>query len=239
VWLRRLGCHLNPYSNKSKEDWVLDGLSLIMQGLVIPVLQVTLIYHLWGTLFPTWEHTVHLNGATQFVLSFVGVDYLYYWNHRWLHQGGWDAHKVHHTVTEMDVLGTSRNTLWSSFLIVYLWIHALMLFVIDEPSGYLVGVSLTAALDLWRHSHFSPLANHHLLSSLAYKLTNVWLMLPHDHAWHHSNVNVGQNFGGNFKIWDKVHRTYVENDTFPTSMGLKLNLTMFQKLICPVKEDRC
>ncbi|MEL6321887.1 MAG: sterol desaturase family protein [Cyanobacteria bacterium J06626_14] len=226
------------YFNKPKEDWLLDGIGLVMQGIVIPALQVTLIYHFWSWLFPSWEYVLHLSGWLQFVISFVCVDYLYYWNHRSLHHSFlWNVHKVHHTVSEMDVLGTSRNTLWSSFFVVYLWVHALMLFVLDHPNGYVLGVSLTAALDLWRHSRFSllPFQRKH---PLVYRFFSSWLMLPHNHAWHHSSTEGNKNYGGNLNIWDKIHRTYHGESSYPRSIGIKLNLSIIQKLVLPIDDER-
>ncbi|MEA5463639.1 sterol desaturase family protein [Leptothoe sp. PORK10 BA2] len=138
---------------KSMADWIIDTAGLWVQGLLIPLWQLTLLQGLYQQLFSGWHHSLVLPPVIAFVLSFVGVDYLYYWNHRLLHSPwGWFAHRVHHTVTTMDVLGTSRNTLWSSFLLVYLWGHGLLIYLLADPTAYVLGMSLTAALDLWRHS---------------------------------------------------------------------------------------
>ncbi|MEB3213819.1 MAG: sterol desaturase family protein [Leptolyngbyaceae bacterium] len=232
--LKLLHWSIGSYADKSKADWILDGLGLITQGIVIPALQVTVIYRLWSWIVPSWENAIHLGWGWQFSLSFVCVDYLYYWNHRGLHHPWlWNAHKVHHSVTQMDVLGTSRNTLWSSFLIVYLWVHALMIMVLAHPGGYVFGVSLTAVLDLWRHSSFSLRPDQFRYPWL-YALIAPWLILPHDHAWHHSNSVESKNFGGNFKLWDKIHGTYLQKDTYPSSIGVSLNLTTIQKLFMPI-----
>ncbi|NJL11283.1 MAG: sterol desaturase family protein, partial [Calothrix sp. SM1_7_51] len=164
-------------------------------------------------------------------LSFIFVDYLYYWNHRLFHTDWlWFVHQVHHTVTVMDVLGTSRNTLWTSFLIIYLWIHSLFIYLLSDPSWYIFGVSLTCALDLWRHSRIAPEP-----TSLIYKLISEWLTLPQDHAQHHCSDNGGANYGANFKIWDKIHSTYRTNNDLPESLGTKSNLSIIQKLFLPIE----
>ena len=109
-----------------------------------------------------------------FILSFVLVDYLYYWNHRLLHSRWlWRLHLVHHTVTEMQVFETARNTLWTSFFIIYLWVHGLFIYLLKDPNWYVAGVSLTCALDLWRHSAMALAPN-----SLLYRLISGWLILP-------------------------------------------------------------
>ena len=67
---------------KSPTDWILDGAGLWVQGLLIPLLQLTLLQTLYQQLFPAWHHSLSVYPVFAFILSFVVVDYLYYWNHR-------------------------------------------------------------------------------------------------------------------------------------------------------------
>lgn len=213
---------------KSRKDWVLDAVGLFFQGVLIPVLQIAVVYQLYRHFLPSDGGSLHLHPIAAFFLSFVLVDYVYYWNHRLLHTRWWPLHIVHHTVTEMHVLGTSRNTLWTSFLIVYLWIHALFIYLLQDPTWYIAGVSLTSALDLWRHSEIEPTPR-----SWLYRLLSPFLILPHDHAWHHARVCDRGNYGANLKLWDKIHRTYYKCDRAPDSLGIKTDLTLIQKLFWP------
>ncbi len=221
------------YRTKSLNDWVLDGIGLLMQGIAIPVLQIAIIYHVWTRVLPAWGDRIHLPWALQFLISFVLVDYLYYWNHRLLHSRYlWFAHRVHHTVTKMDVLGTSRNTIWSSFLILYLWVHGLMIYAIDDPTGYVFGVSLTASLDLWRHSRLSLPAHR-----WRHQPITQWLIVPHDHAQHHSSNYTGYNFGANLNIWDKLHRTYRSSNDYPEQLGIQVKLPLLRQLLAPFSKS--
>lgn len=219
------------FKQKKRTDWILDTAGLWVQGLLIPLLQLTLLQTLYQQLIPAWQHSVQLHPILAFVLSFVAVDYLYYWNHRFLHsRWGWFAHQVHHTVSTMDVLGTSRNTLWSSFLIVYLWVHGLAIYLLADPTVYILGVSLTAALDLWRHSRFSPRSGSQLYRWLA-----GWLMLPQDHGWHHqSSASVDAcNYGANLKLWDRLHGTLHSSAQWPASLGQPSHLSLWRQLLYP------
>ncbi|MBL1178143.1 MAG: sterol desaturase family protein [Pantanalinema sp. GBBB05] len=215
---------------KSRQDWILDLTGLWVQGILVPFLQVSLMLPLWQFLLPAQQHCWQLPLLPTLLLSFVIVDYAYYWNHRWLHRALWSVHQVHHTVTQMDVLGTSRNTLWTSLLIVYLWIHPLCLYLLAHPIGYLLGVSLTAALDLWRHSQWTIAPNTWLYRCLA-----GWLILPQDHAWHHSPDVAECNYGANLKLWDRLHGTYYACDRSPPAIGLSIPLTLTQKLLFPCR----
>lgn len=213
---------------KSWEDWVLDVTGLLFQGLIIPILQITVVYQLYSFLLPNHHGCLNLPAVAAFLLSFVFVDYLYYWNHRLLHSRWWHLHKVHHTMTDRNVLGTSRNTLWTSFFILYLWIHPLFIYLLVDPSWYIAGASLTSALDLWRHSEIEPAPG-----SFFHRLLSPWLILPCNHAWHHSNnSNIG-NFGANFKLWDKIHGTDYTSDYPPKVLGSEIQLSLTQKLILP------
>lgn len=217
---------------KSREDWLLDSIGLFFQGILIPFFQIIIIFQLYELFVPTARASLNLYPIAAFSVSFVVVDYLYYWNHRLFHtQKLWFIHQVHHTVTEMDVLGTSRNTLWTSFFIVYLWIHSLFIYLLQEPSWYILGISLSSALDLWRHSSFTPKQN-----SWLYRYLSPWLILPQDHAWHHSKNCIAANYGANLKLWDIIHGTYYESDKVPDSLGIKSSLSLTKKLFLPFEE---
>jgi sterol desaturase/sphingolipid hydroxylase (fatty acid hydroxylase superfamily) len=212
---------------KIREDWLIDGTGLTIQGILIPLLQATLVYWFYQHLLPTQQRYFKVSAVPAFIISFVVVDYLYYWNHRLLHTKLlWKVHQVHHTVTQMDVLGTSRNTIWTSLLIIYLWIHTFFLYLLADPTGYVLGVSLTSALDLWRHSNLMIPE-----SSWLYQFLSSWLILPQDHAWHHCRENY--NYGANLKIWDKLHGTYYESKKMPSIIGTPSSLNLFQKLFFP------
>ncbi|MDJ0737799.1 MAG: sterol desaturase family protein [Nostocaceae cyanobacterium] len=219
---------LSKLGSKSQEDWILDGFGLCFQGIVIPILQIRIVYQLYQYLLPNLQGFLNFYPLIGFCLSFVLVDYLYYWNHRLFHSSSlWSIHQVHHTVTEMDVLGTSRNTLWTSFLIIYLWVHPLFIYLLKDPTWYIFGVSLTSALDLWRHSRLTPKGN-----SLIFHFLSPWLILPQDHAWHHSE-NINCNYGANWKIWDRIHGTYYQSETVPDYLGVETNLSLKNQLFYP------
>jgi sterol desaturase/sphingolipid hydroxylase (fatty acid hydroxylase superfamily) len=237
-----IGWHVSQFAgrmawwHKPGNSWIIDMTGLLMQGIVIPLLQLTVIYRLYHYILPEHQGSWALHPIAAFGLSFIGVDYLYYWNHRLLHSRWlWPTHLVHHTVTDMDILGTSRNTLWTSFLIVYLWVHGLFIYLLHDPSWYVWGASLTSALDLWRHSRCHPLPGGWLD-----RLLHPWLILPQDHAWHHADRSHHPlaeeqhcNFGANFKLWDRIHGTYYDSDAPPDRLGTPTNLSLRQQLLNP------
>jgi len=120
----------------------------------------------------------------------------------------------------------ARNTLWTPLLIVYVWLNALALFLLREPAGFLLGMSLTAALDLWRHS---PLRAPRFVSLL--------FITPHEHAWHHSRERTDVNFGANLSVWDRVHGTFGGDVAAPTSLGVDVAGNGWRQLFLGVERD--
>lgn len=234
-WLLFLLSLLHPQQRqylrlKPVVDWVLDGVSLCCQGAVIPLLQYALL--IWGyeRLFPQAEGILDWHPILGFVIGFIAVDYLYYWVHRGLHRPGWFAiHAVHHTLTQMDMVSTARNTLWSSLFLPYLWANSLMLYLLADPRGYFLAIALTYFLDLCRHSCFTVPTTSRLFA-----LLNPWLILPQDHATHHSRYGSG-NFGANWKLWDKLHHTDTPPLADPLPLGIDLPLTLVEKLWFPFR----
>jgi sterol desaturase/sphingolipid hydroxylase (fatty acid hydroxylase superfamily) len=159
------------------------------------------------------------------------VDYLYYWNHRALHtQALWKTHAVHHTPEHADVFITSRNTLWTPLLLVYLWANGLMIFLLKDPVPFLLAASITASLDLWRHTTFITAPGSVLHRALA-----GLLVTPNEHLWHHSRERAGCNFGANLSLWDRLHGTYYSPTARPARLGIPVRLALSRKLLFPFR----
>jgi sterol desaturase/sphingolipid hydroxylase (fatty acid hydroxylase superfamily) len=220
------------WANKPRRDWLLDGVGLLVQGALVPLAELTLIVCGLTLLAPGLRGRLHLPGnelVFGFILNFLIIDYFYYWNHRLLHTRRlWPLHRVHHSVGEMDVLATSRNTAWSSLLILYVWVNGIALFLLAHPAGYAAGAALTASLDLWRHSELSPRPGGGVARVLGWAL-----VLPRDHAWHHASDNVDANFGANLCWWDRLHGTWLAEVKPPAQLGVPVALPLWRQLWWP------
>lgn len=219
--------------NRNRFDWALDWSGLIVQGIAIPVLQATVIYGLLSLFVPQAKGTLEVSPLWGFLLNFVAVDYLYYWNHRLLHSNElWPVHAVHHTPQHIDVFIASRNTLWTPLLIIYVWANGFFIFILKDPAPFILSASITASLDLWRHTRFAPKPGspfHRILAAI--------LITPNEHLWHHSSDRIQSNFGANLSIWDRIHRTYYSPAGSPQSFGIPLPFDLKRKLLFPFKVD--
>lgn len=187
--------------SRSKEEWTVDITGLFIQGVLIPAFPL-LIVPLLYIFFPAYAGKIELNSGVQFLLSFVVVDYLYYWNHRFFHKKSlWSIHRLHHSSRHLDIFATSRNSLVTSFLFIYVWSQILALFLLKDASAFLIGLGLTFALDLWRHSG----VRH---PETVNKALNWIVIMPGQHVVHHSLTGRSKNFGANLCWWDKIHNTY-------------------------------
>ncbi len=70
---------------------------------MIPLLQLGIIYQLYQKFLSNLHNYYSLHPIFAFILSFVIVDYFYYWNHRLCYTSlMWQIHQVNHTVTHME-----------------------------------------------------------------------------------------------------------------------------------------
>ncbi len=189
------------FFDRGGDDWFLDLFGLFIQGVIVPAVPF-LVAPLLAITLPSLKQSIDMSTPLQFLLSFVLVDYIYYWNHRYFHTRKlWDLHRVHHSARHLDVFVTSRNSFLTSFLFVYIWGHCTALFLLKDSTGFSLGLALTFALDLWRHSGLS------VNPGLRGVLSPV-LILPTEHILHHSPTGRNRNFGANLCWWDKIHGTY-------------------------------
>jgi sterol desaturase/sphingolipid hydroxylase (fatty acid hydroxylase superfamily) len=223
----------NAFS-RTRLEWFIDAFGLILQGIVIPFLQYFIVFQLYAYLLPQEKASWKLSPLLSFLLQFLLVDYLYYWNHRLLHSDFfWSLHRLHHSSTQFDLWISSRNTILAPFCIVYLWINPLFLYLLHNPFPFLLSMAFTASLDLWRHTRFTPSPKHPLHS-----LLQIFWITPHEHAWHHSQTQQRKNFGANFSLWDRLHQTYLSPNVFPTRLGLSSPLNLGQEWLFPWKRKK-
>ncbi len=187
--------------SRSKEEWIVDFMGLIIQGVIIPLTPLMMI-PLLKYFVPSLHQSVHIDPIGQFIISFFVVDYLYYWNHRFFHSKTfWHIHRLHHSSRHLDVFATSRNSLVTSFVFIYVWAQVIGLYLIQDPTFFLAGFGCTFALDLWRHG---GVATPKILKNLMSPI----LILPEHHIYHHAVLGRTKNYGANLNWWDRIHGTF-------------------------------
>ena len=229
-----LSTHKRAYIlDRNLKAWFIDIVSLLMQGVVVPLVSTLVLVSSLQTIWPNAAGSLALHPILGFCLSFIAVDYLYYWNHRLLHHPWFfSIHAMHHVTPKMEILLTSRNSLLTPFFIVYVWCNALAIHVLTEPYYYLLGAALTSALDIWRHSEFWPESNR-----AWQKHFQSLLMSPRHHSWHHTRKGMRCNYGANLSIWDRFHGTYLDSRRTPRRPSQKYTLSLKDFFIFTKQND--
>lgn len=212
------------FLSRTRADWLIDVTGLAIQGFLIPLAQTALAFYFWPLIGGPLAGSLQLNMLSSFIIQFVIIDYIYYWNHRLLHRPWfWSFHVLHHSTRSLDVWATSRNSLITPLFFVYIWAHSFFIFLLQDARPFLLAAAVGAALDLWRHSSMK-------LPKRFESLLGTFLILPRHHAWHHSRRHHSKNFGANFSIWDRIHGTLHEVKAWPDSTGVHVPLKQLTKL---------
>lgn len=211
--------------NRKLKDWILDLSGILVQGTAVPYVGST-VFALWlRQLFPDHSQVYTLNPILAFLIPFTLIDYIYYWNHRILHgKKLWFIHSVHHSSERVDILMTSRNVIWAPMLLIYIYAAAMFSFILTDPTYFLMGTYSSSILDVWRHSG---------MTSPFDKWLGKILILPYDHAWHHSLSDQISNYGANLILWDQLHGTFVRREYFPLMYGVDYKESFWRQLFLP------
>ncbi|MDH3219635.1 MAG: sterol desaturase family protein [Gammaproteobacteria bacterium] len=206
-------------------DWVMNLSGFFMQGIVIPLAGYCLASVVFPQILPDYAGTLAIGAGGALLLNLLGVDLLYYLQHRAFHQLPWlwKLHAPHHYSPTLNIWATARNALLTHFLFVYLLINPVLGYLCDVPEAFFAGAMLTAALDLLRHS--SMRAEWSLLQGI--------LVLPRDHHRHHDGNKQFANFGANFIIWDRMFNTADLHADYPESYVVAGAPDIRTQLLCP------
>lgn len=137
------------------------------------------------------------------VLLFLGVDFLFYWFHRFGHRTniGWAAHMPHHSTEEMNYAVALRASVTQRFFsFFFYWPLALVGFA---PEWVVAMVAFHLVLQLLPHTR--------VVTKLP-KFIESWMNTPSHHRVHHARNEryLDKNYGGFLIIWDKLFGTFEE-----------------------------
>lgn len=169
----------------------------------VNVLVAAGVYVVYGYLWENYRiFTIELNWWT-FILLLLGVDFVFYWVHRWGHAINimWAAHSPHHSAEEMNFLVALRASVTqrlTSFL--FFWVLVIVGFT---PFDIYMVVGLHLFIAFLHHTEFIP----KLWRPIEFIFTT-----PSHHRVHHG-VNfpyLDKNFGEFLIIWDRMFGTFAE-----------------------------
>jgi sterol desaturase/sphingolipid hydroxylase (fatty acid hydroxylase superfamily) len=201
-----------PRARYAPSDHALNLAGLAVQGALVPLAGYWMATQVLAVHLPRAAGTLPLGWLGAFLLNFVLVDFLYYWQHRLFHRVPqlWALHQCHHASPTLDVWATSRNSLAVNFLFVYMLVNPVLGFLCDRPDAFFAAAAVTASLDLWRHSRLP-----------APRFLDGLLVTPARHHSHHSPEGQATNFGANLVVWDRLFGTARAARGFPAEYGTR------------------
>lgn len=160
------------------------------------------VYVIYGYLWENYRlFTIEMNWWT-FILLLLGVDFIFYWVHRWGHAINimWAAHSPHHSAEEMNFFVALRASV-TQRLCSFLFFFPLTLIGFKPLHIYMMsGIHLFIAF--LHHTEF--------IGKLGW--FEKYFTTPSHHRVHHG-VNfkyLDKNFGEFLIIWDKIFGTFEE-----------------------------
>ncbi|XP_018350250.1 PREDICTED: alkylglycerol monooxygenase-like [Trachymyrmex septentrionalis] len=177
-------------------------------------------YYLYIVIYERFgrEYTLPWNSLCTWYITFIVVDFCYYWAHRSNHEIHflWAYHQVHHSSEEFNLaVGLRQSVLqhWCNS-IIYL---PLAFFI--PPSHLIVHNQLNLIYQLWIHTTvIGDLGPFELIFNT-----------PKHHRVHHGcNLYcLDKNYGGVLIIWDRLFGTFQEEQNEEIVYGLVVNVESF------------
>jgi len=161
------------------------------------------------------------NRPLTWAVAIVGLDLLYYWEHRASHEvrALWAIHVNHHS-SERYNLSTALRQPWTPFVTVLFWSPLVLLGV--RPWIVLVAWGINLLYQFWIHTE--------AIGTLPRPIELVMNTPSHHRAHHGSNARyLDRNYGGILIVWDRVFGTF-EPETEPVIYGLTKNIHTFNPL---------
>jgi len=158
------------------------------------------------------------NGTVALVAAVIGWDFLYYWNHRFMHTSRymWAVHEVHHS-SERYNLSTALRQPVADALGTSIPYGLLCLFGIP-PSSVATARGVNLIYQFWIHTEAIDRIGR----------AEATLNSPSHHRVHHGTNRqyLDRNHGGILIIWDRLFGTFEPEDE-PVVYGLTKNINTF------------
>ncbi|QTE35655.1 sterol desaturase family protein [Mucilaginibacter gossypii] len=146
-----------------------------------------------------------------FSLTFITVDFIYYWFHRISHvwKPLWAFHLIHHSAMHMNLTAAYRLNWFSAIISPLFFIPAALL---GLPTDFIV-ISYVLNLAYQFFLHTEAVGTLGIIERV--------MDTPSSHRVHHGSnpIYIDKNFGGVFIIWDRLFNTY-QPETEPIKYGL-------------------
>ncbi|MPZ30930.1 MAG: sterol desaturase family protein [Rhodospirillales bacterium] len=163
-----------------------------------------------------WEYrffTQPLDNVGSILLLFFGLEFLYYWYHRFSHttRWFWSGHSPHHSPNQLNLSAAYRLGWFGRLTGSTLFFTPLVLLGFT-PTVVLASLVLNLLYQFWLHTDWIPRLG---------RLEGIF-NTPSNHRVHHARnpEYLDANFGGVLVIFDRLFGTYIpEREDVPCDYG--------------------
>ncbi len=184
---------------------------IIIIGRLLKPISLAWGLFLFESVEPLQLFTIPIN-IYSFFLTFIIVEMVYYWYHRWSHEIPflWTIHHTHHSSMWFNLTAAGRLNWVGKFTSILFYVPLVIL----GFSPILISLSLAISL------LYQFLLHTEAIGKLGF-LEGKFFNTPSAHRVHHGSNKkyLDKNYGGMLIIWDRVFGTYVP-ETEKVSYGV-------------------
>jgi len=151
------------------------------------------VYNNWRIYELPWDN------PWTWMLTFIGVDYGYYWVHRCGHEVNfmWASHSTHHSSEDYNLITALRQSVHHKFTN---WIFYMPMAFFIPPPVFLVHIQFNLLFQFWIHTE--------VIGDLG--ILEYIINTPSAHRVHHGRNRycIDKNYGGTLIVWDILHGTF-------------------------------
>jgi sterol desaturase/sphingolipid hydroxylase (fatty acid hydroxylase superfamily) len=199
---------LVQYMTKSQLYRFNDAVANINCGItqqVVGVVFKTFVFFLYLWIYENARLFTIQNTWYNWILLFIGVDFFYYFFHRYAHEIAflWGSHAVHHQSEEYNFSVALRQSAVQALF--SFWFYLPLAFIGFNPMAFITVASLQTLYQFWIHTRIikkMPAWFEYIFNT------------PSHHRVHHSAdpKYIDKNHGGTLIIFDRIFGTFIEEE---------------------------
>lgn len=195
--------NLTGYLAKDARTSIFMGLGSLITGTLVKIAMFVAYIGIWEYVAPfhvpmTWWGVL---------LSVVLVDFLYYWNHRFVHRArvGWAAHQAHHSSEYMN-FATALRQKWNPWFEFFFFLPLPFLGI--SPLAIYLAFSINLIYQFFVHTE--------MVDKLWAPIEWVFNTPSHHRVHHGSDAEyLDKNYAGILIVWDRMFGTFVPEKQRP------------------------
>lgn len=201
----RVNAPAGTYERRDSVASVSMGLVSIATSAVWKALGLLVYAAIFAYLAP-WQ--LPANAWYTWLIAFVAVDFLFYWNHRISHRVRviWATHQAHHS-SEYFNFTTALRQKWNISAALVVWLPLPLLGV--PPALVFAAYGVNLVYQFWIHTE---------------RIGTLWRPIelvfntPSHHRVHHGSdpEYLDRNYAGTFIVWDRLFGTFAAESKRPT-----------------------